>query len=493
MKNAIPSSDAGLAAVSRWAMMLALLLCPICAYPAPLSLHGPGVNASDFRITVFATNMSYPLGMARLEDGSMLVATSTGSSYWNSTGKLIRLTDTDQNGIADGPGTVLYSGLPGGQTSLRIGGRLVFVTGQGVGRPISILRLGATPADALSLVGQISVNYPGSWYHPHSGLAIRDTPGQPGSYDLIFQLGSEFNFAVTIHTASISSTNIAGATGTLLGDSIYRLTITDHGNSVTASNLTQIAHGLRNAAGFAFHPKSGDLYFEDNGIDGLTDPNEPLSADELNMIPAAEIGQTPKFFGFPTNYTEYRTGKIVGGTGVQPLVAFQPLPNPFTGEESEGPNEIAFAPPGFPDGLNNGIFIGFHGKFNMGGLNNEENSLAYVDLRTTNYFHLIAAKQPNIGHLDGLLTTGDSLFIADITTTGDLNTGGGRGVIYQIKSLVLPSVGLKWVGQRVQLTWDYGTLQNADNTKGPWTDVSGAASPYSIDVDQSGNFFRTRN
>jgi hypothetical protein len=29
----------------------------------------------------------------------------------------------------------------------------------------------------------------------------------------------------------------------------------------------------------AFHSIFGDLYFEDNGIDGLVDPNEPLSAE----------------------------------------------------------------------------------------------------------------------------------------------------------------------------------------------------------------------
>ena len=40
------------------------------------------------------------------------------------------------------------------------------------------------------------------------------------------------------------------------------------------SNLTRIAAGVRNAAGLAFHPTTGDLYFADNGIDGLIDPEE---------------------------------------------------------------------------------------------------------------------------------------------------------------------------------------------------------------------------
>src|SRR4030095_14692773 len=35
---------------------------------APFALHGPGVNTNDFRVTAFATNLSYHLVMARLGD-----------------------------------------------------------------------------------------------------------------------------------------------------------------------------------------------------------------------------------------------------------------------------------------------------------------------------------------------------------------------------------------------------------------------------------------
>src|SRR5256885_13488343 len=88
------------------ALMLALCLGPVVGYAAPLSLLGPGVKASQFRITVFATNLSYPLGMARLADGSLLVSVNEGASFWNSTGKVVRLIDADQDGIADGTGAV---------------------------------------------------------------------------------------------------------------------------------------------------------------------------------------------------------------------------------------------------------------------------------------------------------------------------------------------------------------------------------------------------
>src|SRR6266853_6569296 len=132
------------------------------AQAAPFTIQGPGVNATDFRITVFATNLSYPLGMVQLSDGSLLVAVSQGTSFWSSsfTGQLLRLTDTNHDGIADDAGTVLYSGLPGGQTSLRMCGQLFFVTGQGGSHPISVLRAGLPPPSPLPLVGTTITTYP---------------------------------------------------------------------------------------------------------------------------------------------------------------------------------------------------------------------------------------------------------------------------------------------------------------------------------------------
>ena len=467
------------------------------AVAAPFAIQGPGVNPADFRITVFATNLNFPLGMVRLADDSLLVAVSQGASFGSSVGKLLRLTDTNQDGVADGPGTVLYTGLPGGQSSLRKSGDLLFVTGQGSGKPISVLRAGATPASPLTYVGAIDLTYPsGGWLHPHSALGVRPTPGKPESCDLFFQLGSDKNFTNTTRTVTLSSAQIPGANGTLQGESIYMLTLTDLGASVVATNLIRVAKGLRNAAGFAFHPVTGDLFFEDNGIDGIVNANEPVSADELNRIPAAEVGNgTAPDFGFPSNYTAYRTAAIVGGNGVQPLAAFQPLPDPFTGSESEGPNDIAFAPPGFPPGLNNGIFVGFHGKYGAGGIANEENPLVYVNLSNYSYFQFIGNAEPKIGHLDGLLTTGDSLFAADLASTGFASNGAStNGVIYQIKSLVT-RLGVRMNGNAIELSWPAGVLQKAGSLSGPWSDVGDANSPYPVEVDRNSTavFYRTRN
>ena len=471
--------------------LLAAFFC-LRAAAAPLNVQGPGVNSNDFRITTFASGLDFPLGMARLSDGSLLVAIGQGANFFGATGRLLRLVDANEDGIADGPGTVLYGNLPGSQTAVGVAGNLILSTGQT--KPITVLRTGASPGSPLTFVGRIIIAYPGSWYHPNSALGLRKTPGQTNSYDLLFQLGSDENFAVTTRTATLTNENISGATGILPGDSAFMLTITDNGTNVTATNLRHLASGLRNPAGFAFHPATGDLYFQDNGIDGLMNANEPHSADELNFIARTNLGGLTEYFGFPSNYTAYRTGTVVGVAGIQPLIAFQPIPSP-SGRESEGPNDIVFAPPGFPDGLNTGIFLGFHGRFNAGGTNNEENPLVYANPATGAYFHFIQGQQPGIGHLDGLLATRDSLFVADLVTTGNTGNGAGAGVIYQIKSLVnptAPTLGARYVGSQIELTWNRGVLQQAGEITGSWDDVVDAFSPHLVQTTAPGRFYRTR-
>lgn len=395
---------------------------------APDLQPGPGYTPRDFRVTTFAQGLRFPLSMQRLADGSLLVGVSnpTGGSFFASTGELARLVDADGDGVADGPATILYTGLPGMVTSVRQAGTLVLVTSAGT--RITVLRQGQRPSDPLTFVSSLNFTFPNNWEHTTYTLAVRPVAGQTAQYEVVFNVGSQENFAVSTGTVKLSGL----LTATLQGESLYKFLLKDFGDHVTASNLTHIATGLRNAAGILFHPQTGDLYFTDNGIDGLQDPNEPLSADELNRIAAADIGGSVENFGFPSDYIEYRTGKHVGSGGVQPLIAFQPLPDPMTGSESEGPNEITLAPTGFPPALRNGIFIGFHGKFGQAGIENEENPLVYCDPEQRSYFQIIGNDEPNVGHLDGLLATTDSLFVADWSVHGSYGNTD-TGAIYQIK------------------------------------------------------------
>lgn len=421
--------------VWSWVMLSLMVLFGSTAN-GQFDLQGPGVDPADFRVTTFASGLNFPVGMVELSDGSILVGVSNQNSFFgSSSGSILRLADTDNDGIADQQTTLVDDVPLGGLTTLRTAGDLVFTTGQGGNRPIAIYRLGDNPTDPLTSVGSLTINYPGGgWLHPHSALATRVAPGQSDTYELYFQLGSDTNFAATTRTASLTSD--IGVSGTLAGDAIHRVTLTDNGTSITGANLTQIATGTRNAAGFDFHPYNGDLYFEDNGIDGVGDPNEPTSADELNILPAAQIGGAIESYGFPDTYVEYRTGTVVGNSGIQPDFAFQPIPAP-NGAEGEGANDIAFAPRLFPEALRNGVFVGMHGKFFLGGLDNEENPLVFANLEDGSYFHFIGNDEPNIGHPDGLLSTLDSLFVADLAPGGGFSSSDANsGNIYQIRPLV---------------------------------------------------------
>jgi hypothetical protein len=97
----------------------------------PFTIGGaPFVDPHDFRITTFATGLNFPYSMVQLSDGSLLLATSRPAegNLFDSTGELLRLVDADHDGVADGPGTVLFSGLPGVLTAIRQAGNLFFVT-----------------------------------------------------------------------------------------------------------------------------------------------------------------------------------------------------------------------------------------------------------------------------------------------------------------------------------------------------------------------------
>jgi glucose/arabinose dehydrogenase len=394
----------------------------------PFTLQGPGLDPRDFRVTVFASGLNFPYGMARLKDRSLLVATSdpTGGSYFRSTGTLLRFVDANRDGVADAAGTILFSGLPGPLTALCVTGRLVFVTSSGATRRITVLRTGRRPGDPLTLVGTIDFAFPAGWEHTTYALAARRAQ-QSTAYDLFFNVGSRGNA-----DQDETTVNVTGLmTGTLAGASIYRVTVRDRfPRPPSFTKLMQVASGLRNAAGLALQASRGDLYLAENGIDGLVDRNEPLSVDELGRIPRAGLKGAVEDFGFPASYVEYRTGTVVGGAGIAPLATFQPIPSP-DGSESEGPAQIALSPARFRAPLKNGVFVGFHGRFDRAGVVNEENPLVFWSRATGEYFHVVSNDEPAVGHLDGLCASGDSLFVSDLDRGGALVAGGG-GVIYQI-------------------------------------------------------------
>lgn len=118
------------------------------------------------------------------------------------------------------------------------------------------------------------------------------------------------------------------------------------------SNVEVVADGVRNSVGFDWHPVTGDLWFTDNGADGMGDDIPP---DELNRV--SHLGE---HFGFP----------FVGGNGIKhPGFEDAEVPAEMTGPELEmQPHSanlgIEFYNGGmFPANYRNDAFIAQHGSW----------------------------------------------------------------------------------------------------------------------------------
>ena len=274
-------------------------------------------------------------------------------------------------------------------------------------------------------------------------------PGQPpgGGVEVFFNIGAKENAAstpssTTVGLSASGDVSLTGVSAVMAADTIYRVIVTDSGTTLNVSEPTLIARGLRNAAGMTFDA-SGNLYLQDNGIDGAG--HDSLSADELNRIAAADIGSSVPDFGFAGTYVDYVTGTIVGPTeGItQPLVAFRPI----DGEKSEGAVEVALAPTSFPADFAGGVFVAFSGKFNLGGLQNDENPLVFVDTATNTPFHFISNQL--FGHPNGLLSTAGALYVSDLNyrgAFGGVSSAGEpadqEGVIYRITYVPEPAAAI---------------------------------------------------
>src|SRR6185369_8424349 len=100
--------------------------------------------------------------------------------------------------------------------------------------------------------------------------------------------------------------------------------------------------------------------------------NAAYSQDTLHKISAANIGTSFPSSNFATDFYVNTHPVTVQGTPdaiahFEPFGPFDSTDQNSSPNESEGANEIAIAPANFPAGLNNGVFIGFHGQFDKVG------------------------------------------------------------------------------------------------------------------------------
>jgi glucose/arabinose dehydrogenase len=119
------------------------------------------------------------------------------------------------------------------------------------------------------------------------------------------------------------------------------------------SELETFASGVRNTVGFDWHPKTGELWFTDNGRDWMGDDQPP---DELNHAPESGL-----HFGFPYCH---------GGTIPDPDFGRRRACDEFTPPAINlGPHVAAlgmrfYTGAMFPETYTNQIFIAEHGSWN---------------------------------------------------------------------------------------------------------------------------------
>jgi glucose/arabinose dehydrogenase len=402
-----------------------LLAAPALAQQETGLLLGddPRVSSAKLTVTQFAAGLNFPSGLVVLPDRSLLVATSRpdGGRYYDSVGELIRLVAADGDSVADGPGQVLATGLPGELTSLAISGDLVAVTSAQWDREsIHFLQLGDDGGYSLTWLGHIGFDF-GDVLHQSYGLAFRPGPDDDGVVQLLFSIGSYGDIEVG---PDVGLYGLLG--GLALPAAIYTVDLTLDGGVLAATELELVATGVRNAMAMGFDA-DGNLWIADNGINGSTALNYPKSTDSLGMIPAVNIGGEIEEFGYPDTFTVHPSGERIGDRGIEPMVDFLPV----DGSESIGPSSLISAPADFPDGLNNGVLVGFHGLFDAAGLENPTNPVLYVDIDTYERFELVSNDSPGIGHINSLATDGSTLYAADLCTASFL-VATPCGVIWRI-------------------------------------------------------------
>jgi hypothetical protein len=388
-------------------------------------INSYGVNPSLFDLTTFASGLPFPAAVQPLADGSVLVQTTPDYGY--TPGQLLSFTSTGAGGgvvyTNSGLGLMTGSTLVGHYYA---SGTDTSEIGPGGGSSINLLQAGSTPSSPMSLAATLQLSYPIPWDHPSVGLAARPTPGVPGSYDLIINVGSQYDNVITPagSTATLTGTGFSSSpTTSLLGNSLYKITIDENGAQPAVTGVQQVATGIRNAFGMTFD-SAGNLWFSDNGMDQLPPgssqptppPGEPPQADELNFLSAAQLAAgTPVDYGFPNCYTQYAWGSIPGvtvGNGcVQPVLAFQPVTDLGGIHQLIGATQVALAPSTFPDGFNDGVFVGFTGD---GGLDNN-GGLAYYDFGTAQYTQFI--ESTDVNNIIGVASSDNALFF---TTLGNV-------------------------------------------------------------------------
>jgi Raf kinase inhibitor-like YbhB/YbcL family protein len=221
---------------------------PAKAEPGSVPLKVP----EGYAVTPFAAGLMNPRMLAVAPDGTVYASR-------REQGDVIMLKDANEDGLADGP-PVTVANRPGAHGLAIKDGKLFIATVKEVF--VADMRPEGTLGPLKMIVGDL----PDGGQHPNRTIAF----GPDGM--LYVSVGSTCN--------ACNESNPEHAT-------ILRMT-------PDGKSRTVFARGLRNTIGFAWHPKTGELWGMDHGIDDLGDDIQP---EELNRIEAGKNYGWPHVWG----------------------------------------------------------------------------------------------------------------------------------------------------------------------------------------------------
>src|SRR5436309_9910100 len=188
---------------------------------------------TGFTVNLFAEGLSGPRSLALAPDGAVFVTLP-------SDGEIVRLVDTDGDGVADASSTVL----------------------SGLSYPFGL----AFRGDTMYFAEQTAVK--------------RLDPGETTPVTLIPNLPEGGHVTRTIAFGPDNLLYVAiGSSCNVCDDALPRAAVTRY--NPDGSNPQTFATGLRNSVGMAFHPTTGELWANNNDRDELGDDVPP---ERLNIL-----------------------------------------------------------------------------------------------------------------------------------------------------------------------------------------------------------------
>jgi len=183
------------------------------------------------------------------------------------------------------------------------------------------------------------------------------------------------------------------------------------------SDVEVVARGVRNSVGFDWHPKTGVLFFTDNGADGMGDD---IPADELNMV--TSVGQ---HFGFP-----FLGGASVKLTGFEDAQAPADAVAPVIEFQAHTANlGIHFYRGGmFPSEYRNDAFVAQHGSWNR----TEAVGYRIMRIRFDDDGNAVSKEVFADGWLEGQFAVGRPVSITELPDGSLLVSDDFANVIYRI-------------------------------------------------------------